>query len=116
MRTHILTAAILGCLGLAACNQSPSGLPSSQSPANTSSSEPTAGRKLDDVAITAKVKAALLAAENVNGTDISVKTNAGRVTLSGIVPDQSQIDRAVATARDVDGVVEVENRLSVGKG
>jgi osmotically-inducible protein OsmY len=36
--------------------------------------------------------------------------------LTGNVRDQAQSDRAVATARNIDGVVEVENRLLVGKG
>ena len=51
-----------------------------------------------------------------SSTDISVETNSGRVTLSGVVRDQAQVDRAVTTARNIDGVVEVENRLMVGKG
>ena len=116
MRTQILAAAILGCLGSAACDQqSPSSLPS-QPPADSSQAEPTVGQRMDDAAISAKVKAALLAAENVNGTDISVETSAGRVVLSGQVPTQAQIDRAVATARTVEGVVDVESRLAVGPG
>jgi osmotically-inducible protein OsmY len=118
MRTQLLAAAVLSCIGLAACNQqSPSGLPStpgptSQAPANGA----TLGQKVDDAAITAKVKAALLASNDVSGTAISVETNAGRVVLSGQVKDQAQMDRAVAKARNVDGVVDVENRLLVGKG
>lgn len=116
MRTQILVVTMLGCLGLAACDQSPSGLTSSQRPADPSRAEPTVGQQIDDATISAKVKAALLAAENVNGTDISVETNAGRVILSGMVPDQNQIDRAVAAARNVEGVVDVESRLAVGEG
>lgn len=120
MRTQILTAAILGCLGLAACNQSPSGMPAPQSPTAQAPADipsgPTVGQKIEDAAITAKVKAALLAANDVKGTDISVETTSGRVVLSGMVRDQSQIDHAVATARNIDGVVEVESRLAVGKG
>ena len=119
MRTQILAAAILSCFALAACNQqSPSGLSPSQSPTAQAPADngSTLGRKVDDAAITAKVKAALLAANDVKGTDISVETNSGRVTLSGVVQDQTQVDRAVSTARNIDGVVEVENRLMVGKG
>lgn len=115
MRTQILVVAILSCLGVAACDRTPSG-PSSQAPVDTSRAEPTVGQKVDDAAITAKVKAALLAAKNVKSSDISVETNAGRVVLSGMLPDQSQIDRAVATARKVEGVVNVESRLAVGNG
>jgi osmotically-inducible protein OsmY len=33
-----------------------------------------------------------------------------------MVPDQTQIDRAVATARNIEGVVDVESRLAVGEG
>jgi hypothetical protein len=120
MRTQLLAAAVLSCFGLAACNQqSPSGLPSSspgptsQAPAGGSS---TIGQKVDDAAITAKVKATLLASNDVSGTDISVETNAGRVTLTGKVKDQAQVDRAVAMARAIDGVVDVENLLLVGQG
>ena len=116
MRTQILAVAVLSCFGLAACNESPSGLPSSQTPADISQAQPTVGERMDDAAITAKVKAALLGAENVNGTDISVETSGGRVILSGMVPDQTQIDRAVATARNIEGVVDVESRLAVGEG
>jgi hyperosmotically inducible protein len=86
-------------------------------PENTSQAEqPTVGERVQDATITAKVKAALLAADNVNGTDISVETVDGRVVLSGMVPDQGQVDRAVATARNVEGVIDVENRIEVGKG
>jgi hyperosmotically inducible periplasmic protein len=111
MRTQILTVAILGCLALAACDRSPS-----RPSADSSQAEPTIGQKMDDAAISAKVKAALLATENVNGTDISVQTSGGRVILSGQVPSQAQIDRAVATARTIEGVVDVESRLAVGEG
>src|SRR5262249_15063903 len=107
MRTQILAAAVLSCIGLAACNQqSPSGMQSPQSPTAQPPADngSTMGRKVDDAAITAKVKAALLAANDVKGTDISVETNSGRVTLSGVVHDQRQADRAVTTARTVDGV------------
>ena len=118
MRTQLLAAAVLSCVGLAACNQqSPSGLPSTPGPTSQAPADgSTLGRKVDDAAITAKVKAALLASNDVSGTAISVETNAGRVVLSGQVKDQAQIDRAVAMARNVDGVVDVENRLLVGKG
>jgi hyperosmotically inducible protein len=116
MRTQILAVAMLAALGLAACERTPSGSSATPSPADGSRSQPTVGEVLDDATITAKVKAALVAAKNVNGMDISVETTAGRVILSGVVPNQSQVDRAVATARAVEGVVDVEARLTVSKG
>ncbi len=71
---------------------------------------------VSDTAVTAKVKAALAAADGVSGTKISVETQAGRVTLKGRLPDQAMIDRAVATAQSVEGVKRVENQLAVGSG
>ncbi|RPI43129.1 MAG: BON domain-containing protein [Betaproteobacteria bacterium] len=80
------------------------------------SSEPdrTAGQTVDDAAVTAKVKAALLAESGVDGTKINVDTFNGRVTLKGEVPDKAQIDKAVQIARGIEGVKDVDNRLSTG--
>jgi len=65
----------------------------------------------DDTATTAKVKAALAADSAVNGSNVSVETNAGKVILTGALP-QSQIERALQIARGVDGVRDVDNRLA----
>ncbi|MCC6534767.1 MAG: BON domain-containing protein [Burkholderiales bacterium] len=71
-----------------------------------------AGRVLGDAALTAKVKTALLADKEVNGSDIDVDTKLGVVTLRGRLSDQAQIERALAVARAVDGVKSVDNQLS----
>jgi hyperosmotically inducible periplasmic protein len=68
------------------------------------------GQALDDTAITTKVKTELLAEKGVNGTQISVDTKNGQVTLSGTVPP-TQIALAEQVARKVDGVREVVNQL-----
>ena len=64
----------------------------------------------EDSNTTAKVRNALKAEGTVDGEDISVSTVAGKVTLSGAVPQQ-KIPRAVQVARAVDGVRDVDNRL-----
>jgi hyperosmotically inducible protein len=74
----------------------------------------TAGQTVDDAAVTAKVKAALLAESNVDGTKINVDTSNGRVTLKGEVPSKTMADRAVQVAKGVEGVKDVDNRLSAG--
>lgn len=74
----------------------------------------SAGQTVDDAGITAKVKAALLAESNVDGTKINVDTFNGRVTLKGEVPNQGQIDRAMQVTKGIEGVKEVDNRLTVG--
>ncbi|HEY8099437.1 MAG TPA: BON domain-containing protein [Burkholderiaceae bacterium] len=75
----------------------------------------TVGNKIDDGVITAKVKAALLGAEDLKSMDISVATNKGDVQLSGFVDNDNQIARAAEVAKNVEGVTSVTNQLSVKK-
>jgi hyperosmotically inducible protein len=71
------------------------------------------GTAVDDSAITAKVKTALLADPNVKGLQIDVDTKNGVVTLNGTADKPANRDRAVAIAKDTSGVKSVENRLVV---
>ena len=57
-----------------------------------------------DTWITTKVKADLLATENVSGLDIKVETVDGVVTLTGAVTSQAQKDKAVEVAKQIKGV------------
>jgi hyperosmotically inducible protein len=122
--TLVMAGFVLTTAGLAGCDRpaderlakSP---PAAAKPAPETApaarpSNPTAGQAIDDASITAKVKGALLAEKGVNGTDINVETAKGIVTLTGRVPDQSQVDRAAQVAREVDGVTTVQNKLTVG--
>lgn len=63
---------------------------------------------IGDSWITAKVKSELLAARDVSGLDISVETLNGQVRLTGSVESQAQADKAVAVARGVKGVKDVD--------
>lgn len=45
--------------------------------------------------------------------NITVRANSGVVSLSGSVPEASQVDLAVSTAKGVPGVQSVNNRLAV---
>jgi osmotically-inducible protein OsmY len=83
-----------------------------QACAPTATREST-GEYLDDTAITAKVKTKLLGDPNISGFAISVETFRARVILSGFVNSQAQIDRAVALAREVPGVKEVQSALVI---
>lgn len=69
--------------------------------------------KLSDAAITAKVKARLLANSNVPGMAIDVDTNDHNVSLSGTVSSDSVRELAYYIALNTDGVASVENRLEV---
>lgn len=71
------------------------------------------GEVFDDAAITAKVKAAILAEEGLKVLQINVDTTKGVVTLSGSVDTQQNSDKAKEIAGAVAGVKEVENKLVV---
>jgi osmotically-inducible protein OsmY len=70
-----------------------------------------------DATITAKVNAALVADDQLKAIAIDVDTTNGRVQLTGTAPSPEARERATTLARAVDGVVEVDNRLTVeGQG
>ena len=81
----------------------------------TTSSEPgrSVGQTVDDATVNAKVKAALLRAPDVKGTDVNVDTVNGTVTLKGSVETQAQSDRAVSIAKGIEGVKNVQSTLTV---
>jgi hyperosmotically inducible protein len=74
----------------------------------------TMGEAAGDAAVTAKVKAALLAEKNVDGLKINVDTRDGKVTLTGNVPEPAQVERATQVARGIEGVKTVDNQLRAG--
>jgi hyperosmotically inducible periplasmic protein len=65
-----------------------------------------------DSSITSRARAALEAEQAVAASDIEVATSQGKVTLSGRVPDAWQAERAVQLVSRVEGVREVESRLT----
>jgi len=70
------------------------------------------GELPDDTVITTKVKAALLQDPGTAALAIDVETLIGGVQLSGSV-DSRQKQRAQDIAERVDGVIAVDNALSV---
>lgn len=66
-----------------------------------------------DIAITAKVNAALAGDSQLSALKIDVDTTNGHVELKGTAPDPAARDRATVLAAAVEGVVKVENRLTV---
>jgi osmotically-inducible protein OsmY len=66
-----------------------------------------------DVAITAKVNAALAGDSQLSALKIDVDTTNGHVELKGTAPDPAARDRATVLAAAVEGVVKVDNRLTV---
>ena len=71
------------------------------------------GQVIDDGTLTTKVKSALIADPGVKGTQVQVEVYRGVVQLSGFVDRPADAQRAVAVARNVEGVKEVRNNLIV---
>jgi hyperosmotically inducible periplasmic protein len=67
----------------------------------------------EDTTITTKVKAAFATGKDFKSGDIHVATTAGIVTLGGQVQNSDMAARAVAIARNTDGVRGVTNDLQV---
>ncbi|HWV90168.1 MAG TPA: BON domain-containing protein [Burkholderiales bacterium] len=70
-------------------------------------------RARDDAALTARVKAALIAERGIPWTAISVETYEGGVQLSGFVPVPDMASRAGRVTAGVSGVRTVHNNLVV---
>lgn len=68
-----------------------------------------------DAAITAKVKAALAADDQLSALRIDVDTATGVVSLTGPAPTVEAADRATVLAKAVDGVTAVQNKLVVDR-
>ena len=79
------------------------------------SADSTAGSAMDDSAVTAKVKSALVDSSDTKAGDIKVETKAGVVQLSGFVESEAQKSAATKVASGVKGVKSVQNNLSVKK-
>lgn len=70
---------------------------------------------VSDSWITTKVKADLLVTEEVKGLDINVSTTNGVVTLAGRLDTQAQVDKAIAVAKAIKGVTQVDSKALIVK-
>ena len=68
----------------------------------------------DDLTISTKVKIELLADPRLGAMRLQASTLNGIVTLSGTVPTDADVDRAVAAAKRVPGVRSVKSELKIG--
>ena len=79
----------------------------------TSNATSKVATAVDDTAITAKVKAALIAEPGLKSTAIEVDTKDATVTLSGTVASNELRDRAKQIASSTNGVKNVVDNLVV---
>lgn len=75
-----------------------------------------AANAVDDAAITAKVKTAIMAEPGLKTMDINVDTKDAVVTLTGTVPSAPLKERAKEIASSVSGVRSVQDNLVTQSG
>lgn len=75
-----------------------------------------AGARLKDMSITTAVNAELAKDSELSALKINVDTAEGRVVLRGSAPTEASRERATSLASRVDGVVGVDNQLTVSRG
>jgi hypothetical protein len=71
------------------------------------------GTSLEEGGLTAKIKAKMVLDDVVKARNIDVTTSGTAVTLSGTVHSEQERERAVALARETEGVTQVIDRLVV---
>jgi len=82
--------------------------PATQNQAASQNQSDESTQPVKDGWITTKVKAELLATDGVRSGDVSVDTQDGVVTLTGVLPNDVTVKKAIAAAKSVKGVKRVE--------
>jgi hyperosmotically inducible protein len=124
-RKTLLAAALVGiALGTAGCDQRNSGETVGQKldraadkvAAKTDEAATKTAEVLDDTALTAKVKAAILQEPGLHSLQIGVETRDAVVTLSGTVDTPGLKERAKQIAGSVSGVRGVVDNIATKMG
>ena len=77
---------------------------------------PESRRRLENLALQARVRAALRADERTEGIDVTIDAEGGRVRLAGIVVDEREKELCRVVVEKVRGVTEVEDELRTMAG
>jgi len=97
--------AIAIAIGLALSTSVASASPRADSGTEHSAST---GAAVSDAWITTKVKSELATTKGVKSTDITVRTTNGVVTLTGDLTTKTAVRKAVAVAKSIKGVKDVD--------
>lgn len=95
----VLLGVVMASLSLTACSSSPN--------------RQSTGEVIDDGVITAKVKTKLIGDPVAKAHQINVDTFRGNVSLSGFVESNEARVRALALAREVEGVKSVKDAMQI---
>ena len=105
----VMITAMLGC-----ASTGPKEIKSTPNKESTSTaSKESAGEYLDDSVITTRVKAEIFNEPTLKYSEINVETFKGVVQLSGFVNSQTDINKAVAIARNIKGITSVQNDMKL---
>ena len=110
MRVMMATGILAAALGVTGCDRK-----ATYNRADQAGGERTAGEAIDDKTLTSRVKDALDADTVHKYPEVKVAAFKGTVQLSGFVNESEQKSRAVEVAKNVAGVKDVENNITVKK-
>ena len=79
----------------------------------TAQAAKTAQEALSDSSLTAKIKAKMALDDTVKALDLNIDTVNGVVTVTGKVRSAAERDRALALARETNGIRQVVDRITV---
>jgi len=103
MKNSLSTLALASVLSLGCAS-----FAMAQAPAATGETEMKSDQPVTDSWITTKVKSELATTDGVKSMDISVKTVDGVVTLTGVLANDIAVKKAVAAAKSIKGVKDVD--------
>lgn len=82
---------------------------------NASFDQRSLGSQMDDVAISSSIDVRLIAEKDMPWRWVSISVIEGRVLLTGYLPRQEQIDRAIFICKRIKGVKSVRSEILIGK-
>jgi len=103
MKHSIITRTLVAALAVA------SAVPLTATVALANGNGNDSNQPVNDTWITTKVKAELATTDGVKSTNVDVKTVNGVVTLTGVLPTELAVKKAVAAAESIQGVTKVDH-------
>jgi len=103
MKHSIVTRTLVAALAVA------SAVPLTATVALANGNGNDSNQPVNDTWITTKVKAELATTDGVKSTNVDVKTVNGVVTLTGVLPTELAVKKAVAAAESIQGVTKVDH-------
>jgi hyperosmotically inducible protein len=116
-KLNVIATALMAALPLAASHAlaqtSDAPQQSTQSPSQMPAPGMQSDARMDDAAITSKVKAAIKADPQLTALKVNVKTKQGVVMVSGTVPNAELNSHLLQVVSSVSGVRDVQNQLKI---